>query len=348
MNLILNEVGPNGISKLGSLVGNELSIGRNKSSNFPIDGQTVSWDHGLFVSVKSHWLYKDLASTNGSWLNGIRIAPEQWVVLRPGDNLQIADVLLNVASEGGDTSAFPNLGTRSLLVFSRGSFVEEFPVPEFGRALVVGGAKADLKLDVDIHELPSLVIERRGEKVCAFSVAKEVTIQRNGEEFSALISLNDRDYLTVSPYLILYNDPGGPQTSSKLTDKLLNESKVSDWVKIESQSETAQVAREKLDLSRLDWGEETRIPKSAPRSPFGKTNEADDFDVNETVALDPALVKEKLAGYDMHPSMRYMLDEEQGQKLLPDLLEDKIVLFIGIFLLGALMLGVIWWLFFLT
>jgi hypothetical protein len=159
--------------------------------------------------VGQHWIYRDEASTNGSWVNGEKILPGVWNLVKPGDYLQLGDVALELedaqARQDADFDPGP-FGIRSLLVFSRGIFQSEYPVPEFGRALVVGGKNADLPLGVDMGELPSLVVERRGDAVAAITISKDASVLCNGQELTQTKVLRDRDDLEVEHYRIIFSD----------------------------------------------------------------------------------------------------------------------------------------------
>lgn len=336
--LAVEEVRGNRHVGVGTLNGDNATVGRDKECTLILSSGSVSWQHGMFIRARDHWLYKDVGSTNGSWLNGIQLNKEQWTLVRAGDVLQLADTALTLKQiSSGQKDAFPQ--PRSLLVFSRGSFQEEYQIPEYGRALVIGGAKADLRLDVDINELPSLVIERRGDRVCAFSIAREAPIRHNGKEISNLVNLNDRDELRIGHYIILLNEPdSGASTQER--------PRLQDWSSSPRASEPAAPSAEG-DAAPNESRVDLRVqPRATSHLPFGKTPDEQEFDAYETVALDPAEVREKLSGYEMHPSMRYTTPEEQSGGFALDSVEDKIMFLVGLVLFVALMGVVLWWVFF--
>lgn len=369
--LVIEEINADGRRPIGSLAGDEVLVGRDKSCNLVLSSGGVSWQHGVFTRVRDHWLYKDLGSTNGSWLNGVQVQEGHWALIRPGDIMQLADIALRFAEKedavgrGGRMQGFPQLGMKSLLVFARDAFAEEYPIPEYGRALVIGGSKADLKLDVDVHELPSLVIERRGERVCAFGIAKEVSIYRNGEEITSLVNLADRDEVSVGHYSVIYNDPAASAINSQDAGKIAIPERSAmrqEWVKPGGRSEMAPSRPDQRGaegwlkpvggvgegptVSLRNYPDERPLGRSNVSLPFGKVSQEDELGgVDETVALDAAEVREKIAGYDMHPSMRYAMPESERQGFSFEVLEDKVMILVVLLLMLLMMAFLVWFVF---
>jgi pSer/pThr/pTyr-binding forkhead associated (FHA) protein len=69
-----------------------LIIGRLEDNNIAINDTRVSRRHAQIRQEDFRYFIEDLGSTNGTWLNGVRLtAPTQ---LRHGDQIQIADILM--------------------------------------------------------------------------------------------------------------------------------------------------------------------------------------------------------------------------------------------------------------
>lgn len=367
-------------AELGTVSGEEVAIGREPpSGGIVLPSQAVSRTHGLFTAVRNHWFFRDSGSTNGSWINTRKIRPGEWVLVKPGDLLQLADSALEIAhvpAFAGFGGGIPNLGIRSLLVFSRGGFLDEYPIPEYGRALVIGGSKADLKLDIDIHELPALVIERRGDMVCAFSISKEVPVQCNGVELTHTATLKDRDELSVDHYSVIFNDVsyagasrytdeaagapaeapranfGSPQGKGKPT--LEYQSENSETPEIPEGESNAGYQDSELGEAgerSVRWIPDAQVPdfrtaqsaRQMDRLPFGRMSEPEESGkgIQETIALDPAALRASIVGYDVHPAMRNAILEQPEAPL--SALEDKIWLAIGFVMVLALVGLVVWW-----
>lgn len=67
-----------------------IVIGRLKDEcNLVLDGDSVSRRHGLLRIEKGRAVYRDLGSSNGSFLNGRRLDPNVDTALKPGDCLEL-------------------------------------------------------------------------------------------------------------------------------------------------------------------------------------------------------------------------------------------------------------------
>ena len=68
------------------LVREELTVGRRESCDIPLRFQNVSGRHCLLAFRNGYWYVRDLNSTNGVKVNGLRI---QEKVLHPKDEISI-------------------------------------------------------------------------------------------------------------------------------------------------------------------------------------------------------------------------------------------------------------------
>jgi hypothetical protein len=352
---------------LGSVETEEVVLGRDPpAGGVLLESNAVSRHHGVLRGVGQQWFFFDQDSTNGSWLNGRKIAPQEWKLVKPGDYLQLGDIALELAfGDSNDTRVGAPTGIRSLIVFSRGRFLQEYPVPEFGRALVIGGAKADLRLDVDIHDLPSLVIERRGESVAAFTISGEVPVKLNGEPLTRTSVLSDRDEVSVDHYRVIFNDmivganrralemrPVQPQAHSSAQSVVAHSkgqptreyhAELVEGTEIQLPEEEATPLVRDATRS-FPWAAESgadegathsAMPRSPERLPFGKIG------VAQTVTMDSSALKSRVSGYDIHPGSRNAIGMPEEDAMSS--LEDKIWLGIGLIMVMALIIMVVWW-----
>jgi pSer/pThr/pTyr-binding forkhead associated (FHA) protein len=74
-----------------------VTLGRDESSTVPLRDARVSRLHGRIESVEGAWVYRDLGSTNGSFLNGMRILRAG---LALGDELLLGDTRIAVEHAG--------------------------------------------------------------------------------------------------------------------------------------------------------------------------------------------------------------------------------------------------------
>ena len=70
-----------------------LIVGRSRSCEVVFGGEAVSRRHARFNCIGSQWYVTDLASTNGTWLNGRRVrrAP-----VTPGSQVCLGDSFLDI------------------------------------------------------------------------------------------------------------------------------------------------------------------------------------------------------------------------------------------------------------
>jgi two-component system cell cycle response regulator len=73
-------------------VGLAVTVGRNESSSHRIDDASVSGTHARIVAVGDSYVLADERSTNGTFVNGVRVAEP--VVLRDGDRVQLGPAAL--------------------------------------------------------------------------------------------------------------------------------------------------------------------------------------------------------------------------------------------------------------
>jgi hypothetical protein len=66
-------------------------VGRRPSSGVTLDDPRVSHEHACLKYSAKGWSVRDLGSTNGTWLNGQKIAPGNDFVVRAGDTLAFGD-----------------------------------------------------------------------------------------------------------------------------------------------------------------------------------------------------------------------------------------------------------------
>ena len=81
--------GPAGAS-LAPLVNDSTTVGRAPSSDVTLDGdRTVSKLHAVVVRYGSEFAVRDVGSSNGTFVNGERVAGE--CRLRPGDEIRVGE-----------------------------------------------------------------------------------------------------------------------------------------------------------------------------------------------------------------------------------------------------------------
>lgn len=183
-----------------------VSIGREPENTVQVDSDALSRRHGYLFNAGSQWIFCDLGSTNGSWVNGVKVEPGQLRLLRSGDVIQLADFVVRYFENldaGSGTSVRLN---RSLVVFFNNQFQQEIDMSAEGERLVIGGPEADLMIDGESDDRPQLVVAVHGGGLELTAGRGGTPVTVNGMAVAGESSLADRDDIVVGPYRIIVND----------------------------------------------------------------------------------------------------------------------------------------------
>jgi hypothetical protein len=96
---ILREISPGGRERRITLEAAALTLGRATDNGIVLHDARVSRHHARLQVRQGRLVLNDLQSTNGTRVNGVRIAE---VALGEGDRIQVGDTTLVVESMGGD------------------------------------------------------------------------------------------------------------------------------------------------------------------------------------------------------------------------------------------------------
>jgi Protein of unknown function (DUF3662)/FHA domain len=91
----LREIRPNGTQREIEVDGSILTVGRGSDNAIVIQDARVSRHHARLQTRHGALVFRDLASTNGSRVNGVSVAE---VVLGEGDRIELGDTVLVVES----------------------------------------------------------------------------------------------------------------------------------------------------------------------------------------------------------------------------------------------------------
>jgi len=80
------------------VVGDTTTIGRDITNDIVLEAATVSRYHALLLSDADGLLLIDLESTNGTFVNGAPIQPDEPVRLADGDVIQVGEVVARYAA----------------------------------------------------------------------------------------------------------------------------------------------------------------------------------------------------------------------------------------------------------
>lgn len=198
----------------GRLQSGEILLGRSGDVAVSLPSEAVSFEHGVLVHMRGRWFYKDLESTNGSWLNGHVITPGRWKLVRDGDLLQVGDRVLRLEGHGEAMGSYaPPNRQRVLLVFKEGELIDEFPLPDSGEALIVGGVRGDIELARSESPRSVLTFEVGARGLVVRSDAGLLIVVKNEVESILPTSIGDRDEIDIEDYVIVCHNPQPRETS---------------------------------------------------------------------------------------------------------------------------------------
>jgi len=129
------------------LDGDQLTIGRDSTNPVAINDTEVSRKHARMMFQGGKYVLEDLGSTNGTFVNGQRLAGP--VVLKPGDVVSLGEQIVlmydAIASDAGATIAVPRKAVQSSAPAAQPSAPSYSPAPAaspyMGGSQVQGGVK---------------------------------------------------------------------------------------------------------------------------------------------------------------------------------------------------------------
>ena len=75
----------------------KITIGRESDTDVVVDNKLASRHHAMIQKIKNAYFIKDMGSTNGTFINGVRIPNDKYVKLNPGDKITIGNMNLVVS-----------------------------------------------------------------------------------------------------------------------------------------------------------------------------------------------------------------------------------------------------------
>ena len=152
----------------------KIILGREGELDIIQGEQGISREHGEAIIFENFLLYKDLGSTNGSWIDGKKIAREEQVIAAYPCFLQLADVILGFSQ---DTESLFDDVFGSIAIFRNNEFEKNLPLNKLGKSLVLGGIDSFVPFnEAKALDRPALVLEMRQEKLICYSLSEEFPI----------------------------------------------------------------------------------------------------------------------------------------------------------------------------
>ena len=319
-------------------------IGRDPGpGGIAIQAEGMSRSHATIHSCGGLWCLSDLNSTNGSWLNNEALVHGVVKILRDGDILQLAAAALQVSLPEGST------GDRALIVFRNGQYLHSYPVPEQGRALVIGGPGGDIKLEGERGNLAALIVEQRGKAIYGYRQSEAIRVELNAKPMGHMAELSDGDNILVEEFTVLFIDPQGAaateanqqgqqrrthHTQGAVTAKPLDPHSPA------AMQQGGQAGSMPVEQQALSSRPQVPKRKSFANPAFGRSREPDLAD-----SSDP--YKSGAVPNPMHThSGRYEAPPPRYHRSNPfSMMEDQILLIVGFLMLIVLFVLFLWLLF---
>src|SRR5580704_7248777 len=96
---------------------NEINVGRVQGNDLMLPKGNVSKHHARLLYRDGRFIVTDLKSTNGTYVNGRKIA--QATIVREGDKIYIGDFVLRLDAGGSGADAAPNGDDESVRTLAR-------------------------------------------------------------------------------------------------------------------------------------------------------------------------------------------------------------------------------------
>ena len=77
----------------------KMTVGRDPKCNIVIENKMVSRHHATIQKIKDDFYIKDEDSTNGTFVNGIRLEKDKFMKINPGDKISIGTEIVVMAKK---------------------------------------------------------------------------------------------------------------------------------------------------------------------------------------------------------------------------------------------------------
>ena len=75
----------------------KITIGREYDNDVVVDNKLASRHHAVIQKIKNAYFIKDEQSTNGTYVNGVKIPSDKYVKLNLGDKITIGNMSLVIS-----------------------------------------------------------------------------------------------------------------------------------------------------------------------------------------------------------------------------------------------------------
>jgi len=209
--LKLESFGQSDVKEILTVESGVVTVGREADNSLVVNSTSVSRQHARIIEAGTQWVFQDLGSTNGSWINGVELRPNEIKLLRSGDILQLADFPMRVARIGGDivkSGSLSMLDTAvapSVLIFDNQEFKRESLLQNTGSRFLIGAEDGELSIDVE-PDNALFEIVNNGKSLEIRIKTDAEAVELNGLIIVDTAVLSDRDKIVIGNYQIIVND----------------------------------------------------------------------------------------------------------------------------------------------
>jgi len=327
-----------GESKTFRFASGMLTFGRDPGNDIAVPSHSVSRQHAKILPVGSHWVFCDLGSTNGSWINDEKITQDKLRLLKTGDEVILADSRFSIrlrAEPGNPLGRY----VKSLLVFEDEKFLSEFSLENKEGKFTVGGPGSSIKAP-DGGQEPVFEIVNEPEGVFGIPLNGYMGVERNGEQISDRAILLDGDLITFGKVRILLNDNlktiVGDSDESTLQNVVEQHDALPAVVNTES---TVSISSTAMSAMHKGWANEPEKVSRPRKFVFGK--EEDSVDPNSTLAhRSDAPRKSAATDFDMNISRKISTVPMPGEKTAAQEKQRRLVIGV-LFIAGSFILALV-------
>lgn len=319
--------------------GGTVSFGRGTDNHVVVDSEAVSRRHGCLIGTDNHWVYRDFESTNGSWVNGVKLAPGQYRLVRHGDVIQLADFPMKVVDinyiPGAEADAVP-----TVLVFYNDHFEAEIPLEDAERVFSVGGPGGAFFVEGVPPDVSQLEIVHNGWRVELSVGQSALPVIVNGMAARGVTALSDRDEVAIDAYRVIVNDirSAAPVEGVRPKGKAQGEKAVQAYEAKNAPEHLTNVAQQ-----NIDWESEAakRRAQSGKKFVFGSEPE-----LEETTAT-MGLARQRYSGgpgYEMSVSQRFSAAVVDAENKRPNPLVEMLLTIFGMLIFFGVIGVLVWFL----
>lgn len=199
----LDYITPDQTAEILQMQSGVVTIGREPENGIVIDSEAVSRRHATILEAGNHWVFRDLGSTNGSWVNNVQIKPERMRLIRNGDVIQVANFAMKVSETHESYSE--DESPVQLLVFFGDEYQGDFPLSAAQPSCTIGG-DGQIKIEGESRQLAQINYSVGTGRIELVGGPTEVPVILNGLAVRGTSSLSDSDEVNIGGCRILISD----------------------------------------------------------------------------------------------------------------------------------------------